>query len=178
MHNVCFATKKCPHPFFAERFQRLVECCLIGRKEIIPNCGRACFIDHFKRPVGRLKPIDVDANFSSVFSNGTRQSRFNEFWIAHTFLRTPAYSSHHIRFNALITVWLQVRVLPHLISKANPSKAQNATFPITSQPVPRPCGRDARSNARERAPQPRDRRTVKESRPPGTRRRSIPKAPW
>ncbi len=38
--------------------QRLVESCLIGRKAIIPNCGRACFIDHFKRPVGRLKPID------------------------------------------------------------------------------------------------------------------------
>jgi hypothetical protein len=84
MHNVCFATKKCPHPFFAERFQRLVECCLIGRKEIIPNCGRACFIDHFKSPVGRFKPIDVDANFSAVFSNSTRQSRLNEFWIAHT----------------------------------------------------------------------------------------------
>src|SRR5882762_4061501 len=56
MHNVCFATQKCLDPFFADRFQRLVERCLIGSKAIIPNCGRACFIDHFKRPVGRLKP--------------------------------------------------------------------------------------------------------------------------
>jgi len=47
MHNVCFVTQKCPDPFFADRFQRLVECCLVGRKEIIPNCGRACFIDKF-----------------------------------------------------------------------------------------------------------------------------------
>jgi len=134
------STKKCPDPFFADRFQRLVECCLIGRKEIIPNCGRACFIDHFKRPVGRLKPIDVDANFSALFSNSTRQSRLNEFWIAHTFLRTPAYFSHHIRFNALITVWLQVRVLAHPISKVNPSKTLNAPFPITPRPAPRPFG--------------------------------------
>ncbi len=79
MHNVCFATQKCPDPFFADRFQRLVECCLIGRKEIIPNCGRACFIDHFKRPVGRLKPIDVDAYFGAILSNSTRQRRLNEF---------------------------------------------------------------------------------------------------
>ncbi len=74
-------------------FQRLVERGLIGRKEIIPNCGRARFIDHFKRPVGRLKPIDVDAYFGAVLSKSTRQSRLNEFWIARTFLRTPAYSS-------------------------------------------------------------------------------------
>ena len=90
MHNVCFATQKCLDPFFADRFQRLVERCLIGRKAIIPNCGRACFIDHFKRPVGRLKPIDVDAYFSAVLSNSTRQSRLNKFWIAHAFLRTPS----------------------------------------------------------------------------------------
>jgi hypothetical protein len=45
--------------------------------------------------------------------------------------------------------------------------------------VPRLCGKDARSHARERAPRPRDRQTPKGSRPPpGTRRRSIPKAPW
>jgi hypothetical protein len=60
--DTMISRQKCPHTFFTDCFQRLVECCLIGKKEIVPNCGRACFIDHFKRPVGRLKP-DVDAYF-------------------------------------------------------------------------------------------------------------------
>jgi hypothetical protein len=75
MHNVCFATQKCPDPFFANRFQRLVECCLISRKEIIPNCGRACFIDHLEASRLSQALLDLDAHFNAVLSNSTRQCR-------------------------------------------------------------------------------------------------------
>ena len=97
MQNLGFIAKKCSDPFFTDCFQRFVQCCLVGRKEIIPHGGRTRFIDHFKRPVGRLKPIDIDVYFSSILSNSTRQRRMNKFWIAHAFLPTSAYSSHHIR---------------------------------------------------------------------------------
>ena len=86
MHNVCFTAQKCSDPFFTDCLQRFVQCCLISRKEIIPHCGRTRFIDHFKRPVGRLKPIDIDVYFSAIPSNSTRQRRMNEFRIDHAFL--------------------------------------------------------------------------------------------